>query len=509
MTGSKQTPNGSVSDVRREIKARQEKLLHDFLVKEVGLYSAFYRSTFEKFHINPDKIRTLEDLQEIPFTSKKDLVDAFDEPEGLKQFLILPSKRELSRRPDVVMDALLHGRAHARRKASGEYRPIFMTSTTGRSSRPVPVFYSSHDVKRLEESGRFLVKVIGAREDERILNLFPFAPHLAFWQAHYAATASGIFSISTGGGKTVGTEGNIRILSSSKPTVLIGMPTFLYHLLKQAVDEGHRCESLRCLVLGGEKVPDGMRLKLASLAEELGSSPVNVVATYGFTEARAAWGEAPFPLDQASSGYCVHPEHGIVEIIDPKTGMVQPEGHPGEIVYTPLDARGTVLLRYRTGDVIDGGLTYEPCPWTGCIRPRLVGHISRTSDVREMHLGKIKGTLVDFNELERALDDIPQLGAWQIELRKVEDDPMEIDELLLHVTKNGTVNESDLIEELKDRLAACSELRPNEIIFHEAEKMRDLQGVGTELKEQRVVDHRARPDLPAPPRQSSSTGESS
>ena len=38
--------------------------------------------------------------------------------------------------------------------------------------------------------------------------------------------------------------------------------------------------------------------------------------------------------------------------------------------------------------------------------PRLVGRISRRSDVREMQFDKIKGTLVDFNELEHVLDDM-------------------------------------------------------------------------------------------------------
>jgi phenylacetate-coenzyme A ligase PaaK-like adenylate-forming protein len=485
---------------RRDIQLRQERLLHNFLTKQVGPYSTHYRELFSTLHIDPSAIRTLDDLQEIPFSSKKDLVDAFDRPEGLRRFLILPEEKDLTRRVDVIVSAILHGRSYAKQEASDEYRPVFMTSTTGRSSRPIPVFYTKYDIARLEESGRHLVNVIGADEDDRILNMFPFAPHLAFWQAHYAATAAGVFSISTGGGKTVGTEGNIRLLTSTKPTVLIGMPTFIYHMLKQAVDEGLRCESLRCLVLGGEKVPDGMRKKLASLAASMGSEDVAVVATYGFTEARAAWPECRFPLDGVSSGYHVHPAQGIVEIIDPKTGIVQPEGSPGEIVYTPLDARGTVLLRYRTGDVIDGGLSYEPCPWSGRVGPRLVGQISRSSDVREMHLGKIKGTLVDFNELERALDDMPQLGAWQIELRKVEDDPHEIDELLLHVAKNGPVEEKELIHELENRLKACSEIKPNAVLFHAPDVMRELQGVGTELKEMRVVDHRARPDRPAPPR---------
>ena len=64
----------------------------------------------------------------------------------------------------------------------------------------------------------------------------------------------------------LGTEGNIRIMNRIKPTGLIGMPTFLYHLLRQAVDEKVKIGSLTTLVLGGEKVPLGTRLKLFNIA---------------------------------------------------------------------------------------------------------------------------------------------------------------------------------------------------------------------------------------------------
>jgi len=42
-----------------------------------------------------------------------------------------------------------------------------------------------------------------------------------------------------------------------------------------------------------------------------------------------------------------------------ETGEVKGEGQPGELVYTPLDARGTVVLRYRTGDYVDSGITWK------------------------------------------------------------------------------------------------------------------------------------------------------
>jgi phenylacetate-coenzyme A ligase PaaK-like adenylate-forming protein len=225
---------------------------------------------------------------------------------------------------------------------------------------------------------------------------------------------------------------------------------------------------------------------------------VDVLATYGFTEAKMAWPECPFPHDQPSGGYHLSPDLGIVEIVDPKTGSPLPPGHPGEIVFTPLDARGSVVLRYRTGDFTDGGLTYEPCPHCGRTLPRLLGNISRRSEVKEMNLDKIKGTLVDFNELEHVLDDAPHIGAWQVELRKVNDDPLELDELILHVqTLNGT-DRPQLSRELSERCFTHLDLHPNRIFFHSAEEIRQLQGVGKLLKEQKLVDHRPLAERTAP-----------
>jgi len=148
------------------------------------------------------------------------------------------------------------------------------------------------------------------------------------------------------------------------------------------------------------------------------------------------------------------------------------------------------VLRYRTGDIIDGGLTYEPCPHCGRTLPRLVGNISRKSEVKEMNLDKLKGTLVDFNELEHVLDDAPHIGAWQIELRKLRDDPMEIDEIILHVQKINGTDETKVMRELCQRCVTHLEINPNLIQFHTADEMQRLQGVGTLLKEQKLVDHR-------------------
>jgi phenylacetate-CoA ligase len=480
----------------------QGEKLHRYLQDVVVPFSAYYRDMFQKHGLRPESICSVEDLEQIPFTTKADLVNTPESPQRSRDFLVIPDQQTLSRRPATIGRALLHGRESVRRELEIEYRPIFMTSTTGRSADPIPFLYTNYDIDRLSVAGKRVMEVCDAKRDYRLLNMFPYAPHLAFWITHYASTEFGIFTVGTGGGKVMGTDGNLRMIQKIKPDVLIGMPTFLYHVLTHAVDEGIRCESLKRLVLGGEKVAEGMRRKLRNLAAKLGSPNVDVVATYGFTEAKMAWAECPFPVDESSSGYHLYPDLGIFEVVDPKSGIAVPEGEPGELVFTPLDARGTVVLRYRTGDIIEGGLVYTPCPHCGRTVPRLMGKISRNSEVKSMQLDKIKGTLVDFNQLEHVLDDAPNIGAWQLEIQKFNNDPLELDELVLHVQKLGEVSEEKLSREINNRFSERTEIRPNRIVYHELEEMRHLLGVGTQMKELKVLDRR--PKVAA--RETSGTG---
>ena len=473
---------------RKTLRALQAKRLQAYLRNVVLPFHPHYREVFAKHDLDWRAIGTLNDLQRIPFTSKSDLAGG---PERTRRFVITPDAHQLARRPSTIFHGLVRGRTRVKRELEKEFRPILMTSTTGRSAEPIAFVYTAHDLAILRTAGYRLMQLAGARLGDRMLNMFPFAPHLAFWQTHYAGTEFGVFLLSSGGGKVVGTDGNLRMLRKLNPNVLIGMPTFVYHVLREAALDGVQCDNLRGIVLGGEKVPPGLRRKLLECASYLGAKNVSVVSTYGFTEAKMAWCECLFPMGSEPSGYHLYPDVGIVEIIDPATGALKDDGEAGEIVFTSLDARGSCVLRYRTGDIVEGGLSYEPCPHCGRVMPRLLGRISRRSDVREMQFDKIKGTLVDFNELEHVLDDMSHVGSWQIELRKAHDDPLDVDELVLHVSLADGAEENTAAEKITRCLFERVELHPNRIQFHTDSEMRRLQGVGEKLKEQKVVDRRS------------------
>lgn len=477
----------------------QGRKLHAYLRDCVLPFSPHYRKIFAEHQLTADDIRTVDDLTKLPFTRKEDLLSTPEAPRRALDFLLKPDPAVLAKRPGVIFRSLWHGRAQEKDRLDREWRPTFMTSTTGRSTEPIAFLYTQHDIKNLGiGSGR--VADIGRRSrDDRMLNMFPFAPHLAFWYMYYSGIQNNIFALATGGGKVMGTEGNLRAIQKLKPNVLTAMPTFIYHVLTQAVEEKLKLEGIQTILLGGEKVAEGTRRKLAELCAQLGSPGVQVVATYGFTEAKLAWSECPPAPGHQPTGYHLYPDLGIFEIIDPENGTVQPEGRGGEIVWTPLEARGTVVLRYRTGDFIEHGITYAPCACCGWRMPRLMGKISRVSDFRALRFQKLKGTIIDFNELEHLLDDVRGVGSWQIELRKAHDDPLELDEIILHVSRTGDSTETGLSGSIINLMQAHFEIRPNKIVFHSEEEIRHMQKVGVVLKEQKVVDNRPSAKAAPPP----------
>jgi len=482
---------------RRELKQLQDKKLHHFITNHLYPFSPYYRGLFDKNKIKPDEIKTVENLSKIPFTSKQSFIDLIRENPSQSNlaFLLQPDsevirkflpKKELLR---FLLLKTLKGKNHLKASLEKEYRPLFLTATAGTTELPIPFLYTSFDLENLKVYGKRIIEVLGIQKDQKAVNVFPYAPHLAFWQTVFAGLAGNIFILSTGGGKTVGTEGNIRTLLKVKPQYLIGVPSFVYHLLKTAKEQNHSLSFLNRIVLGAARVPKGFKRKVSALLHEMGGSEVSVMGTYGFTESRCAWVECPTDIE-ISSGYHTYPDKEVFEVIDPDTGQVKGEGEDGELVYTNIDARGTCVLRYRTGDLVQGGILYSPCPHCGRTVPRISSDIVRASNIKNVQLSKIKDTLVNLNNLEYLLEDKEEIDDWQIEIIKKDQDPYEVDELILYVSLLNPVNREKLAARLNQEALARSEISFNQINFVSSEEIQQRIEIESAVKAKKIVDKR-------------------
>ena len=479
----------------RQIKDLQNQRLHHFINTHVYPFNPHYRQLFDEHKINPRHIRTMGDLKQIPFTSKLDLV-AQDNPQKFRDFILQPDQKKIrkfwpkGKLLKITLQSLLKGKDFVHGALTQEYRPVFMTFTTGTTHSPVPFTYSRYDIENLSLSGTRMVNLFDLQGDERIMNIFPFAPHLAFWQTFFGALESGVFALSTGGGKVMGTEGNLTALMRTKPSVILGVPSYIYHLVRFAQDRQQDLSFLKKIVLGAAKVTMGYKQKLAQMLGECGAKQTFIFGTYGFTEAKSAWAECPTE-NHLSSGYHLYPDKEIFEIIDPQTGQVKDDdGQDGELVYTSLDARASVVLRYRTGDFVKGGITHGPCPYCGRMTLRLSSDISRLSDTKDLNFSKIKGVLVNLNHFAEVLNNMPEVDEWQIEIRKHNNDPYDNDELAVYITPKGDVNEAAFAEKLKDKLMGATELAPNEVKFIALGEMIKRLELETANKEKRILDSR-------------------
>lgn len=478
-----------------EIRELQNRKLRYFLSRQVYAFSPYYRNLFDQYRIAPEAIKNITDLRFIPLTSKSDFLGTAPDSERFRDFILQPDKEKIQkfwpkhRLLVLAMISALRGPAYVKHLLGQEYRPSFMTFTTGTTNKPVPFVYTGYDIQNLYLSGSRMLCLFNMADDEKAVNLFPYAPHLAFWQVVFGGLSSSILILSTGGGKVMNSEGSIAALLKIKPSVILGVPSFVYHILRIAKDKGHDMSFVKKVVLGAARVSEAFKSRLISLLASMGAQDVSVFGTYGFTEARSAWVECP-ALAGVSSGYHLYPDKEIFEVIDPQTGEVKGEGEDGELVYTSLDSRGSVVVRYRTGDFVKGGMTYGPCPYCKMTVPRIGSDITRLSDVKDLKLSKIKGTLVDLNHFIPVLTEFDDIIEWQIEIRKKDNDPFEIDEVVVYVCSRGGVNKDDLEAMIKKNILLTTEITPNEVIFLPLPEIVKRLELETASKEKRIIDSR-------------------
>ncbi len=474
-----------------ELKRVQDETLARYVREELYPFSAHYRRVFDEAGVDPRSVRTVADLARLPFTTKEDLLEAQSDPARKTDFILKPSPRTIKEHwPFGRKLALLLGGDRARQALRHGYSPNFATFTTGRSADPVVFTYTPHDLEILGEVSARMFDLTGVTPaEDRVINMMPFAPHLAFWAVTLGGFAKGVMVLPTGGGKNVGTAGNLRLLERMKGTAIVGTPGFVYHMLRTGCEQGTDFSSVRKVTLGAEKVPPGLKAKMIECLQRGGAGEVVISGTYGFTEARVAWAECP-ALPDESPGYHLYPDLGVFEVVDPKTGEVVGEGEDGELVYTPTSGHGSVVCRYRTGDMVVGGLTWEPCPWCQRTLPRISSELRRVSERHALNLTKIKGTLVDLSHMGTVLSEMRAVEEWQVVISKKNDDALELDRLEVRVAARDGAQVDDLKKAIWTELQQATEVAPNGITVHTLQEMLDFLGMETQMKEQRFLDLR-------------------
>jgi phenylacetate-CoA ligase len=476
---------------------RDRKLAY-FVRTQLYPYSPFYRTLFDAQKVEPTDIRGVEDLRRLPFTYKSDIAPDVDDPDRFRQFILQPDEELMSRYMPRIqlarrrLDRVLKGEDYLRKRLWGDFGPVHLQFTTGRTGRPTPILYAAHDVARMAEAGRRALELagFGTKIDQfgaTIVNAMPFAPHLAFWMVSKGLDRAGILALHTGGGRVLGTQRIINSIESMGATGLIGMPSYVYHVLRHAADQNRDFSSLKLVLVSGERVSRGLREKIAGFLEEMGASDFSVLAALGFTEARKGYSEC---ASGADTGYHVYPDMDYIELVDPQTGEPVDEGQDGELVYTCLEGQGTCVLRFRTGDIVKGGIVYEPCPSCGRTVPRLGSDVSRSGGAKGFCLTKLKGMLVDQGAFFSVLDENPKVREWQVEIGKAGGDPYEVDIVDVYATPGEGVEEEELRLEIEAQLELMTEVKPNSVQFLRLDALVErLQG-DDRMKEIHFLDRR-------------------
>ncbi len=397
------------------IKEFQEQKLNTALhyLKD---HSPYYQRTFDKYHINVDKIKTLDDLVKIPFTEKKDL-QLFNE-----EFLCVPKEK--------VIDYI---------------------TTSGTLGDPVTFCCTEQDLQRLAYNEKKSFACAGLHPGN-ILQLMTtidkrFMAGLAYFLGIRELGAS---IIRVGNGIP---ELQWDTIERIKPDSVMCVPSFILRLIQWAEDHGidYRNSSVKRIIGIGE----GLRnqdFSLNLLGRKIKEKwDVDLYATYSSTEMGATFSEC-----QYGQGGHVHPELIIVEIIG-DDDMPVDDGQVGEVVVTTLGVEGMPLLRFRTGDMC--AKIVEPCK-CGRNSYRLTPLVGRKNNMI-----KLKGTTLYPPAINDVLDNIENVENYVV---TVQDSESGTDDVIVKVGLKHPV-EYDAVKALKDRFRAHLRVAPKVVIADPAE----------------------------------------
>ena len=361
----------------------------------------FYRKRFEKAGITPNNINTLEDFQQLPFTTKQDLRDNY--PFGMFA---------------VPMDNVV--RIHA---------------SSGTTGQPTVVGYTARDINTWSELMARALTAGGAGRRDIIHNAYGYGLFTGGLGVHYGAEKLGASVIPVSGGNT---KRQIIIMRDFGPTILTATPSYALHLAEEAEEMGVSFEKLKFKygIFGAEPWSEQMRQEIERKLH------LKAVDIYGLSEVMGPG--VAVECHEAQNGLHIFEDHFIPEIIDPATGKVLPYGETGELVFTSITKEAFPIIRYRTRDITL--LNPEPCI---CGRPlvRMKKVSGRTDDMLI-----IRGVNVFPSQIESVLMEIEGI---EPHYQLVVDREDNLDTLTVHVeiSERSFSDEVKVLQQLERKIS--------------------------------------------------------
>ena len=314
----------------------------------------FYHKRLTKAGVTADKIKTLSDIQYIPYTTKADIRDNY--PFGL---FARPMK-------EIV-------RIHA---------------SSGTTGKPTVVGYTRNDLNNWSDCVARLCTAVGVNDTDIAQISFGYGLFTGALGLHYGLEKIGCAVIPISSGNT---KKQAMILKDFGTSVLISTPSYAMYMSEVAHEMGISNDELKLRIglFGSEGCTNALRDKI-----EKGFGLFST-DNYGMSELMGPGvaGECEYRC-----GLHFAEDHFIPEIINSETGEVLPAGEKGELVITTLTKEGIPMLRYRTKDITR--IHYETCK-CGRTHARMEKVQGRSDDML-----KIRGVNVFPSQIESVMANI-------------------------------------------------------------------------------------------------------
>ena len=276
-------------------------------VKRVYEQVPFYTAAFKKKGVTPADIKTLDDIQKLPFTTKNDLRDNM--PFGM---LTAP-----------LADC------------------VELHASSGTTGIPVTACYTAHDLDVWSEVMARCLCMSGLTKKDIFQNPIPYGTFTGAFGFHYGAQKIGAMIIPSGKGQS---ERQIKLMEYYGTTFISGVASYAIRLGQVAESMGidPKNLSVRNGLFGAEMFTKGLKQRIIDTWD------MDVHDIYGLTE---MCGPGVSTDCDEHDGLHIWEDHFLLEVLDPKT--LEPVGpeEEGEMVITTLTKTGMPLLRYRTRDI--------------------------------------------------------------------------------------------------------------------------------------------------------------